>query len=82
MTIDVEGEYRVTFDVGPVGDETVMFKRVWLQRIERDENGEEQIRTLYKAEVKVPAGRTHVLGSAQGPDSEEVLFLTLLVNAR
>jgi hypothetical protein len=82
MTIDVEGEYRVTFDVGTVEDDNVMFDRVRLERLERDDNGEERARTLYSAEAKVRPGRTLMLGASQGPDSEEALFLALLVHSR
>jgi len=82
MTIEVEDAYRVTFDVGTVDDENVMFRRVWLQRIERDADGKEHVRTLYNAEAKVVPGRTLILGASQGPDSEEALFLALLVHSR
>jgi hypothetical protein len=82
MTIDIEGAYRVTFDVGAVDDDNVMFERVRLERLERDEDGDERVRTLYNAEAKVLPGRTLILGASQGPDSEEALFLALLVHSR
>ena len=82
VTIDVGEAYRVTFEVGSVADEKVFFNRVWLRRLGRDDTGRETTRTLYETEISVPTGRTLVVGAAQGPDSKEALFLTLLVNAR
>ncbi|MDX1389302.1 MAG: hypothetical protein R3344_08930 [Acidobacteriota bacterium] len=82
LTINVEDQYQVIFDVETVEDEIVIFDSVHLQRLERDENGNVERRTLFEVEAKVRAGQTLILGGAQGPDSKEALFLTLLVNAR
>jgi hypothetical protein len=84
VTAEMSLDYRVVLEVDSVhqGGDVVKFDRVSLQRLTRDEEGEERIEDLYSAGMVLTAGRVHVVGAAREPGSNRALFLILEVKAR
>jgi hypothetical protein len=77
--------YRVSFAVHSVarraGQEVIKFDRIVLQRIHRDDEGNEKFDDLYTTAGSLKTGMLHVAGAANGPDADRALFLTMQVEA-
>jgi len=82
VTVNLSDEYRVTYDVETVQDQSVRLKHFVLQRLTRDAEGKERIQDVYAADVVLPVGRMLMLGAAQNPESKRALFLTLQARPR
>jgi hypothetical protein len=82
VTTELSEDYRVVFEVDWVDDERVKFKRFTLLRITRTQEGEEQVKNIYSAEITVKAGQPLLVGAAQAPNSKKALFLNLEANPR
>ena len=82
---DLSSDYRVTFEIDTVtrraGKEIVKFDRIVLQRIERDEDGNEILESLYATAGTLKTGMLHVAGAASGPGADRAIFLTMQVEA-
>jgi hypothetical protein len=80
----ISAEYLVAFVVESVHAPTgkVKFERVSLRRIERKEDGSEEVHDLYTAGMVVDSGALQLLVAASGPESERALFLALQARAR
>jgi len=77
-------DYRVVFTVESVHDSqnVVKFERFSLQRVRRDEEGQENVEELYTAGMVVTTGKLSLLVAASAPDSKQALFLALQVEPR
>ena len=63
------------------GKEIVKFDRIVLQRVGRDEDGNETLKSLYATAGTLKTGMLHVAGAASGPGADVALFLTMQVEA-
>jgi hypothetical protein len=83
LVASISADYLVAFTVESVHESGVIkFKRFSLQRIERDEDGEERHEDLYTAGMVVDAGDLTLLVAASGPDADRALFLALKAEPR
>jgi hypothetical protein len=82
VTANLSEEYRVTYDVETVRDDTVRLTNFVLQRIGHGPDGKETVQDVYSAAVVLPVGRMLMLGAAQNPESKRALFLTLRARPR
>ena len=82
---DLSSDYRVSFAIDTVtrreGKEIVKFDRIVLQRVGRDEDGNETLDSLYATAGTLKTGMLHVAGAASGPGADRALFLTMQVEA-
>jgi len=82
---DLSSDYRVSFEIDTVtrreGKETVRFDRIILQRVGRDDDGNETLDPLYATAGTLKTGMLHVAGAASGPGADRALFLTMQVEA-
>jgi len=82
---DLSSDYRVSFSVDAVtrraGNEVVKFSRIVLQRVGRDDAGNETLDDLYATAGTLKTGMLHVAGAASGPGADRALFLTMQVEA-
>jgi len=82
---DLSSDYRVSFEIDTVsrraGKEIVKFDRIVLQRVGRDEDGNETLESLYATAGTLKTGMLHVAGAASGPGAARALFLTMQVEA-
>jgi hypothetical protein len=82
---DLSSDYRVSFEIDTVtrrgGKEVVKFDRIVLQRVERDEDGNETLESLYATAGTLKTGMLHVAGAASGPGADRAIFLTMQVEA-
>ncbi len=82
VTVNLSDEYRVTYDIDTVRDQSVKLTNFVLQRITRGADGKERVQDVYSAAVVLPVGRMLMLGAAQNPESKRALFLTLQARPR
>jgi hypothetical protein len=82
VTVGLSDEYRVSYDIETVRDQSVKLANFVLQRITRGPDGKEKVLDVYSASVVLPVGRQLMLGAAQNPDSKRALFLTLQARPR
>ena len=82
VTVNLSDEYRVTYDIDTVRDQTVKLTNFVLQRVTRGPDGKEKVLDVYNAAVVLPVGRMLMLGAAQNPESKRALFLTLQARPR
>jgi hypothetical protein len=82
VTVNLSDEYRVSYEIETVRDQTVKLTDFVLQRISRGPDGSEKVQDVYSAAVVLPAGRMLMLGAAQNPESKRALFLTLQARPR
>jgi hypothetical protein len=83
LVASISAEYIVAFTVESVHESGVIkFKRFSLQRVERGEDGREEIEDLYTAGMVVDAGDLTLLVAASGPDADRALFLALQAEPR
>jgi hypothetical protein len=82
---DLSSDYRVSFQIDTVtrraGKEVVKFDRIVLQKVARDETGNETLDELYATAGTLKTGMLHVAGAASGPEADRALFLTMQVEA-
>jgi len=82
---DLSSDYRVSFEIDSVtrraGKEIVKFDRIVLQKVDRDDTGQERLDDLYATAGTLKTGMLHVAGAASGPDADRALFLTMQVEA-
>lgn len=82
---DLSSDYRVSFEIDRVtrraGKEIVKFDRIVLQRVGRDEDGNETLEPLYATAGTLKTGMLHVAGAASGPGADRAIFLTMQVEA-
>lgn len=82
---DLSSDYRVSFEIDTVtrraGKEIVKFDRIVLQRVERDEEGNETLESLYATAGTLKTGMLHVAGAASAPGADRAIFLTMQVEA-
>jgi len=82
VTVNLSEEYRVSYDIDTVRDQTVKLTSFVLQRITHGPDGKEKAQDVYSASVVLPVGRMLMLGAAQNPESKRALFLTLQARPR
>jgi hypothetical protein len=82
VTVNLSDEYRVSYDIETVRDQSVKLTNFVLQRITRGPDDKERVQDVYKAGVVLPVGRMLMLGAAQNPESKRALFLTLQARPR
>jgi hypothetical protein len=82
VTANLSDEYRVTYDIDTVRDQSVKLTNFVLQRITRGPDGKEKVQDVYSAAVVLPVGRMLTVGAAQNPESKRALFLTLQARPR
>ena len=82
VTVSLSDEYRVSYDIDTVRDQSVKLTNFVLQRITRGADGKERVQDVYSAGVVLPVGRMLMLGAAQNPESKRALFLTLQARPR
>ena len=82
VTVNLSDEYRVSYEIETVRDQSVKLTGFVLQRITRTADGKEKIQDVYSAAVVLPVGRMLMLGAAQNPESKRALFLTLQAKPR
>ena len=82
VTVNLSAEYRVSYEIEAVGDQSVKLTGFVLQRITRGADGKDKIQDVYSAAVVLPVGRMLMLGAAQNPESKRALFLTLQAKPR
>ena len=82
VTVSLSAEYRVSYDVETVRDQSVKLANFVLQRITRGAEGKEIVQDVYSASVVLPVGRMLMLGAAQNPESKRALFLSLQARPR
>ncbi len=82
VTVNLSAEYRVSYDVETVRDQSVKLANFVLQRITRGAEGQEIVQDVYSASVVLPVGRMLMLGAAQNPESKRALFLSLQARPR
>lgn len=82
VTVNLSDEYRVTYDIDTVRDQSVKLTNFVLQRITRGADGKTDVQDVYSAAVVLPVGRMLMLGAAQNPESKRALFLTLQARPR
>jgi len=82
VTANLSDEYRVSYEIETVRDDTVRLTHFVLQRILHGKDGKETIQDVYSASVVLPVGRMLMLGAAQNPESKRALFLTLRARPR
>lgn len=77
-------DYRIAFKVESVHEtqDVVKFEHVTLERVGLDDDGAEDIESLFTTGGFVRAGKLNVFGAASAPDSKRALFLALQVNPR
>ena len=84
VVTQLSDEFRVAFVLESVHESqgVVKFKWFTLQRVRREDGGEEEIEELYRTGMALTAGRLHVVGAASDPDSKRALFLTFQAKLR
>lgn len=82
VTTDLSEDYRVVFSVDWVEDQRVAFKSFSLLRITRTDEGEEQVKNVYSADINLQTGKPLLVGAAQAPNSKKALFLMLEASPR
>jgi len=82
VIVNLSDEYRVTYDIDTVRDQSVKLTNFVLQRVTRGADGKEKVQDVYSAAVVLPVGRMLMLGAAQNPESKRALFLTLQARPR
>ena len=82
VTVNLSDEYRVTYDIDTVREQSVKLTNFVLQRVTRGTDGKEKVQDVYSAAVVLPVGRMLMLGAAQNPESKRALFLTLQARPR
>ena len=82
VTVNLSEEYRVSYDVETVRDETVRLTNFLLQRLTKGADGKEKLQDIYSASVVLPVGRMAIVGAAQNPESKRALFLSLQARPR
>jgi hypothetical protein len=82
VTVNLSDEYRVTYDIEAVRDQSVKLTNFVLQRITHGPEGRIDVQDVYSASVVLPVGRMLMLGAAQNPESKKALFLTLQARPR
>jgi hypothetical protein len=82
VTVNLSDEYRVSYDIDTVRDQSVKLTNFVLQRVTRGADGKDKVQDVYSAAVVLPVGRMLMLGAAQNPESKRALFLTLQARPR
>jgi hypothetical protein len=84
VVANLSDEYRVVFVVESVHRThgAVRFERLQLQRISFDEDGVEEVESLYTAGMVLPPGKLKLVGAASDPNSKRALFLALQTRPR
>ena len=82
VTVNLSDQYRVSYDIDTVRDQSVKLANFVLQRITRGSDGKDMVQDVYSASVVLPVGRMLMLGAAQNPESKRALFLTLQARPR
>jgi len=82
VTVNLSDEYRVTYDIDTVREQSVKLTNFVLQRVTRGTDGKDKVQDVYSAAVVLPVGRMLMLGAAQNPESKRALFLTLQARPR
>lgn len=82
VTVGLSEEYRVSYDIEAVQEQSVKLANFVLQRVLRGENGTETVQDVYATTVVLPVGRMLMLGAAQNPESKRALFLALQARPR
>jgi len=82
VTVSLSDEFRVSYDIEAVRDQSVKLANFVLQRVTKGEDGRENVQDVYATAVVLPVGRMLMLGAAQNPDSKRALFLALQAKPR
>jgi hypothetical protein len=82
VTVGLSDEFRVSYDIETVRDQSVKLSNFVLQRVTKGADGREQVQDIYATAVVLPVGRMLMLGAAQNPDSKRALFLALQAKPR
>jgi hypothetical protein len=84
VTASLSDDYRVVFTVESVheGQGVVRFKRISLQRLSLDDEGQVKVDDLYTAGMVLNEGRLQVVGAARQAGSDRALFLFVKANPR
>ncbi len=82
VTVNLSDEYRVSYDIDTVRDQSVKLTNFVLQKVTRGADGKDKVQDVYSAAVVLPVGRMLMLGAAQNPESKRALFLTLQARPR
>ncbi len=82
VTVNLSDEYRVSYDIDTVRDQSVKLANFVLQKVTRGSDGKDKVQDVYSAAVVLPVGRMLMLGAAQNPESKRALFLTLQARPR
>ena len=75
-------DYRVSYDIETVREQSVKLANFVLQRVTRGPDGKEKVQDVYATAVVLPVGRMLMLGAAQNPESKRALFLALQAKPR
>lgn len=82
VTVTLSDEYRVSYDIEAVREQSVKLSHFVLQRVTRGEDGRERVQDVYSTAIVLPVGRMLMLGAAQNPESKRALFLALQAKPR
>jgi hypothetical protein len=82
VTVGLSDEYRVSYDIEAVREQSVKLSNFVLQRVTKGEDGREKVQDVYATVVVLPVGRMLMLGAAQNPESKRALFLALQAKPR
>ena len=82
VTVGLSDEYRVSYDIETVREQSVKLSNFVLQRVSKGEDGREKVQDVYATAVVLPVGRMLMLGAAQNPESKRALFLALQARPR
>ena len=82
VTVGLSDEFRVSYDIEAVRDQSVKLSNFVLQRVTKGADGREKVQDVYATSVVLPVGRMLMLGAAQNPESKRALFLALQAKPR
>jgi hypothetical protein len=84
VVADLSKEFRVAFRIQSIHESkgSVRFESVELQRVRRNEDGTEEVESMYSAGMLLPTGQLQVVGAAADPNSRRALFLALKTEPR
>ena len=82
VTVGLSDEFRVSYDIEAVREQSVKLTNFVLQKVTKGEDGRERVQDVYATAVVLPVGRMLMLGAAQNPESKRALFLALQAKPR
>ena len=82
VTVGLSDEFRVSYDIEAVREQSVKLTNFVLQRVTKGDDGREKVQDVYATAVVLPVGRMLMLGAAQNPESKRALFLALQAKPR